>query len=113
LTSERISFMVEDDVEEDRMRVPTRQARQALRRAGVTAGLSSVVVMTFSGVAVADVTPRAGEPNCTGALLQNVAPGSQGALGAAVSEFAGPAWGGIIRTEARLAYDAEDCVPPG
>jgi hypothetical protein len=87
--------------------------RQALRRAGVVAGLSSVLVMASSGVAAAEVTPRTGQPNCTGALLQHGAPGSQGALGAAVRQFAGPAWGDIIRNEARLAYDDEDCVPPG
>lgn len=92
------------------MRVST---RQALRRAGVAAALASAMVMTFSGVATADVIPRAGEPNCTGALLQNAAPGSQGALGEAVSAFASPAWGSLIRAEARLAYDDEDCQAPG
>jgi hypothetical protein len=92
------------------MRGPT---RQGLRRAGVAAGLTSAMMMTFSGVAAADVTPRAGEPNCTGALLQLAAPGSEGALGAAVSSFAGPQWGTVIRTEARLAYDDEECQAPG
>jgi hypothetical protein len=91
------------------MRGPT---RQACRRAGVAAGLASAMVMTFSGVAAAEVTPRAGQPNCTGALLQHAAPGSQGALGEAVSSFAGPVWGSIIRTEARLANDDEACQPP-
>lgn len=62
-------------------------ARQGLRRAGVAAD---------------EVTPRVGKPNWTGALLQDAAPRSPGAVGATVSTLARPMWGSIIVAEVRL-----------
>jgi hypothetical protein len=87
--------------------------RGTLRRAGTSALLAGLMVLALPTVAAAQVSPREGEPNCTGALLQHGAPGSRGALGEAVSGFAGPEWGQAISMEAQLSPDDEGCRPPG